>query len=119
MGALSARFAFACGATVHPAAVQKPLDSNIAANRRPPQTTLNKQPSTNSNLVGGAGPVLVAKLAEASGLQRAMLLTPACYVVSGLLFLAAERAIEAQAAAERAAREAAAAELGVGEPHGA
>jgi MFS-type transporter involved in bile tolerance (Atg22 family) len=53
------------------------------------------------NLVGGAGPVLVAKLAEAFGLQRAMLLTPACYVVSGLLFLAAERAIDEQRRAEQ------------------
>jgi len=55
--------------------------------------------------VGGAGPVLVAKLSEVVGLQRAMLLAPACYVVSGLLFLAAERAIEEQEKGRRAAKQ--------------
>lgn len=48
----------------------------------------------------------VATLSPVIGLQRAMLLAPACYVVSGLLFLLAERAIEEQ---ERAAKLAAAA----------
>jgi hypothetical protein len=42
------------------------------------------------NLVGGTGPLAVAKLAELVGLQHAMLLAPACYAASGLLFLAAE-----------------------------
>jgi Na+-translocating ferredoxin:NAD+ oxidoreductase RnfG subunit len=40
--------------------------------------------------------VAVAKLAELVGLQRAMLLAPACYVVSGLIFLLAEKEIEQQ-----------------------
>lgn len=44
----------------------------------------------------------VAKLAELVGLQRAMLLAPACYAVSGLVFLLAEKEIEAQAQAQRA-----------------
>jgi Na+-transporting methylmalonyl-CoA/oxaloacetate decarboxylase gamma subunit len=55
------------------------------------------------NLVGGAGPVAVAKLAEVVGLQHAMLLAPACYVVSGLIFLVAEKEIEAQQKAEKLA----------------
>jgi hypothetical protein len=38
--------------------------------------------------------VAVAKLAEMVGLQHAMLLAPTCYVISGLLFLLAEREIE-------------------------
>lgn len=38
----------------------------------------------------------VAKLAEVVGLQHAMLLAPACYVVSGLIFLVAEKEIEQQ-----------------------
>eukprot|EP00775_Hariotina_reticulata_P006751 gene6751-6971_t len=48
------------------------------------------------NLIGGFGPVAVAKLAELVGLQRAMLLAPACYVISGLIFLLAEKEIEQQ-----------------------
>ena len=48
------------------------------------------------NLVGGVGPVAVAKLAEVVGLQHAMLLAPACYVASGLIFLVAEKEIEQQ-----------------------
>lgn len=46
------------------------------------------------NLIGGFGPVAVAKLAELVGLQHAMLLAPACYVVSGLIFYIAEKEIE-------------------------
>ena len=42
------------------------------------------------------GPVAVAKLAEVVGLQHAMLLAPACYVASGLIFLVAEKEIEYQ-----------------------
>lgn len=38
----------------------------------------------------------VAKLAEVVGLQHAMLLAPACYVASGLIFLVAEKEIEQQ-----------------------
>jgi hypothetical protein len=48
-------------------------------------------------LIGGFGPVAVAKLAEVVGLQHAMLLAPACYIVSGLIFLVAEKEIEVQA----------------------
>ncbi|WIA21299.1 hypothetical protein OEZ85_000532 [Tetradesmus obliquus] len=48
------------------------------------------------NLIGGFGPVAVAKLAEVVGLQHAMLLAPCCYVVSGLIFLVAEKEIELQ-----------------------
>jgi dipeptide/tripeptide permease len=48
------------------------------------------------NLIGGFGPVAVAKLAEVVGLQHAMLLAPACYIGSGLIFLIAEREIEQQ-----------------------
>jgi hypothetical protein len=48
------------------------------------------------NIVGGVGPVAVAKLAEVVGLQHAMLLAPACYVASGLIFLVAEKEIEYQ-----------------------
>jgi hypothetical protein len=51
--------------------------------------------------VGGVGPVAVAKLAEVAGLQHAMLLAPACYVASGLIFLVAEKEIERQAAADK------------------
>lgn len=36
----------------------------------------------------------VAKLAELVGLQHAMLLAPACYVASGLIFYIAEKEIE-------------------------
>lgn len=46
------------------------------------------------NLIGGFGPVAVAKLAEVFGLQHAMLLAPACYVASGLIFYIAEKEIE-------------------------
>lgn len=53
--------------------------------------------------MGGAGPVAVAKLAEVVGLQHAMLLAPACYVVSGLIFLVAEKEIEAQQKAAKLA----------------
>jgi len=52
--------------------------------------------------VGGVGPVAVAKLAEVVGLQHAMLLAPACYVASGLIFLVAEREIEQQQKAQKA-----------------
>ncbi len=61
------------------------------------------------NLVGGAGPLAVARLADVVGLQHAMLLAPACYAASGALFLAAELAVKARereaaaAAAEQAA----------------
>jgi MFS family permease len=48
------------------------------------------------NLVGGLGPLAVAKLADVVGLQRAMLLAPACYAASGLLFLAAELILKQQ-----------------------
>jgi hypothetical protein len=54
------------------------------------------------NLVGGIGPLAVAKLAGPVGLQHAMLLAPACYVVSGVLFWVGEGLLE------RHAREAAA-----------
>lgn len=57
------------------------------------------------NLVGGAGPVAVAKLAEVVGLQHAMLLAPACYVVSGLIFLIAEKEIEQQQKQEKLAQQ--------------
>lgn len=53
--------------------------------------------------MGGAGPVAVAKLAEVVGLQHAMLLAPACYVVSGLIFLVAEKEIEVQQKAAKLA----------------
>jgi fucose permease len=53
------------------------------------------------NLVGGVGPVAVAKLAEMVGLQHAMLLAPCCYVVSGLIFLVAEKEIEQQQKQEK------------------
>jgi hypothetical protein len=55
------------------------------------------------NLIGGFGPVAVAKLAEGVGLQHAMLLAPACYLLSGLTFLVAEKEIEQQETAARAA----------------
>lgn len=48
------------------------------------------------NLVGGLGPVAVAKLAELVGLQHAMLLAPVCYLASGILFFGAERIIESE-----------------------
>jgi hypothetical protein len=42
------------------------------------------------NLVGGLGPVGVAYLSGRVGLQTAMLLVPACYLLSGLGFVVAE-----------------------------
>lgn len=45
------------------------------------------------NLLGGFGPLGVAKLSELGGLQNAMLLAPACYLGSGLLFSVAEAVI--------------------------
>ncbi|GAB4820526.1 hypothetical protein N2152v2_007572 [Parachlorella kessleri] len=42
------------------------------------------------NLLGGMGPIGVAYLAGRVGLQTAMLLVPACYLLSGLGFVAAE-----------------------------
>jgi hypothetical protein len=44
----------------------------------------------------------VAKLAEVVGLQHAMLLAPACYVASGLIFLIAEKEIEQQQQKDKA-----------------
>lgn len=43
------------------------------------------------NLVGGLGPISIALLAERVGLQNAMLLIPAVYLASGVLFVFAER----------------------------
>jgi hypothetical protein len=45
--------------------------------------------------------VAVAKLAEVVGLQHAMLLAPACYVASGLIFFVAEKEIEQQQKQQR------------------
>jgi fucose permease len=60
------------------------------------------------NLVGGLGPVAVALLSARVGLQAAMLLVPACYLVSGVGFLVAESVLKEEAAsAERAAKGAA------------
>lgn len=42
------------------------------------------------NLLGGLGPLSVALLSQRVGLQTALLVTPACYLMSGLTFLAAE-----------------------------
>jgi hypothetical protein len=63
--------------------------------------TLLLWPGVCRNVVGGLGPVAVAKLAEVVGLQHAMLLAPSCYVMSGLLFLLAEKEIEEQTRKER------------------
>jgi len=61
------------------------------------------------NLLGGFGPLAVAKLAEPLGLQRALLLAPVCYLASGALFWVAEGVIgaeqDAAAAAAAKARE--------------
>jgi predicted MFS family arabinose efflux permease len=56
------------------------------------------------NLVGGLGPIAVAYLSGQVGLQLAMLLVPACYLVSGLGFAVTEAVVksEQQAAAEAA-----------------
>lgn len=60
------------------------------------------------NLVGGLGPVAVALLSARVGLQSAMLLVPACYLVSGVGFLVAESVLKEEAAtAEQAAKGAA------------
>lgn len=55
--------------------------------------------------MGGVGPVAVAKLAEVVGLQHAMLLAPACYVASGLIFLIAEKEIEQQQQKDKLAQQ--------------
>lgn len=44
--------------------------------------------------MGGLGPLAVAALASGVGLQRAMLLVPAAYVMSGLTFVLAEHLFE-------------------------
>ena len=53
------------------------------------------------NLVGGLGPVAVAFLAGKVGLQVAMLLVPACYLLSGVSFLATEIVIANEKAAQK------------------
>jgi hypothetical protein len=50
------------------------------------------------NLVGGLGPIAVALLSTRVGLQLAMLLVPACYLASGLAFLATEAVVKADKA---------------------
>ena len=44
--------------------------------------------------MGGLGPLGVALLAEVVGLQRAMLLVPAAFFISGLMFVFAEYMFE-------------------------
>lgn len=48
------------------------------------------------NLLAASGPLGVALLSERLGLQQSMLLVPACYAVSGLLFLVAEGTVQGQ-----------------------
>ncbi|KAK9839611.1 hypothetical protein WJX81_000780 [Elliptochloris bilobata] len=55
------------------------------------------------NLIGGLGPLGIAWLEDKVGLQQAMLLVPACYLLSGIGFLFAERVITAETAAKAAA----------------
>jgi hypothetical protein len=50
------------------------------------------------NLLGGFGPLLVARSAELGGLRNAMLVVPACYLGSGLFFSLAEYIIARDAA---------------------
>jgi hypothetical protein len=61
------------------------------------------------NLLGGFGPLAVAKLAEPLGLQHAMLLAPACYLASGALFWVAEGVIAEEQDLKKAAEAEAAA----------
>ena len=55
------------------------------------------------NLIGGLGPLAIAGLAERAGLQRALLLVPTCYALSGVAFFWAERVLAAEKAAEKGA----------------
>lgn len=53
------------------------------------------------NLVGGLGPIAVAFLAGKVGLQMAMLLVPACYLLSGCGFLVTEAVVAAEKVQKR------------------
>jgi MFS family permease len=53
------------------------------------------------NLVGGLGPIAVAFLAGKVGLQMAMLLVPACYLLSGCGFLVTEVVVASEKAQKR------------------
>jgi len=70
------------------------------------------------NVLGGAGPLLVAVLSERVGLQTALLLVPVCFATSGVAFFFAERVLaeeKARTAAESAVV-AVAADAGGGAP---
>ena len=55
------------------------------------------------NLLAGLGPLLAAVLTPWVGLQKALLVTPACYTAAAALFWRAETLLEERKVAEAAA----------------